>query len=178
MLSRLFIFVFYIYLDGEIHGVRGRALLLAVVVLFELRLVVHADAQVVEHALHLPRELRAAALLQLRDHELLVLVAGRPLVEQALGQLVPVDLREEVLVDEVREELHGLLQVRLDILVAELHAARLQDAVAEARPGERREKEREKKKKKKKKEEEEEEEADNRVSSVVKDCLFFYYGKE
>mmetsp|Transcript_3628 Transcript_3628/g.14167 ORF Transcript_3628/g.14167 Transcript_3628/m.14167 type:complete len:254 (+) Transcript_3628:1366-2127(+) len=91
------------------------------------------DGEVVEHALHLARELRAAAELELADHEAFGIVRRRALVEKPLGELVSVDLGEQVLVGEVREELHRLLQVRLDVLVREFLAARLEDAVAKRR---------------------------------------------
>ena len=75
------------------RGFRG----LGVVVGLELLFVVHANAQVAQHAFHFAGELGPAPLLQLGDHELFVLVGSRALVQEPLRQLVAVNLREQVL---------------------------------------------------------------------------------
>mmetsp|Transcript_34778 Transcript_34778/g.92148 ORF Transcript_34778/g.92148 Transcript_34778/m.92148 type:complete len:382 (+) Transcript_34778:726-1871(+) len=97
----------------------------------ELLLEIGGQGQVVDHALKLGRELRSALHLQLRDHALLGVLRGRGLVEQALRQLVPVDLREQVLVAEEREEFHHLREEDLNLVVGEALAGLLQDPVAE-----------------------------------------------
>mmetsp|Transcript_24746 Transcript_24746/g.80018 ORF Transcript_24746/g.80018 Transcript_24746/m.80018 type:complete len:523 (+) Transcript_24746:749-2317(+) len=99
----------------------------------EVLLVVDPDREVVEHALHLAGKLRPAPELELADHEALSVVRGGPLVQEALRELVPIDLREEVLVGEVGKQLDRLLQVGFDVLFRELLAAGFEEPVAEGR---------------------------------------------
>ena len=87
------------HLHRELDLAEVRLVLLGVRV--EVGLVVDADREVVQHALHLARELRAAAQLELADHQPLRVVRRRALVQQPLRQLVAVDLRKEVLVRQV-----------------------------------------------------------------------------
>mmetsp|Transcript_5016 Transcript_5016/g.12784 ORF Transcript_5016/g.12784 Transcript_5016/m.12784 type:complete len:323 (+) Transcript_5016:59-1027(+) len=77
-----------------------RRLLLRVVVqvLDEPRLRVLGQLQVRHHALHLGGELGAALLLQPREHGPLVVLVRGPVEQKPLGQLLPVELGEEVLV--------------------------------------------------------------------------------
>ena len=82
---------------------------------------------------HLARELGTTSQLELADHESFRVVRRTALIEQPLRELVPVDLREQVLIGQVREELHRLLEERFHVFVTELFASRLEDPVAERR---------------------------------------------
>mmetsp|Transcript_30471 Transcript_30471/g.86952 ORF Transcript_30471/g.86952 Transcript_30471/m.86952 type:complete len:439 (+) Transcript_30471:440-1756(+) len=111
----------------------GPSLVQVVAVLPELLDEVPGQREVVDHTLELRGELRAALHLELRDHALLGVLRGRGLVEQALRELVSVDLGEQVLVAEEGEELHHLGQQLLDLVVGQPLAGLLQDPIAERR---------------------------------------------
>mmetsp|Transcript_11650 Transcript_11650/g.41954 ORF Transcript_11650/g.41954 Transcript_11650/m.41954 type:complete len:390 (-) Transcript_11650:1148-2317(-) len=91
--------------------------------------VIPRELQVRDHALHLRRELRAALLLELREDRPLVVVVGALVEEQPPRQLLAVKLREEVLVADVRQQPHDLLERLLHGVVAELLAAALLEQV-------------------------------------------------
>ena len=113
-------------LDGEVE--LGVALLELGV---ELGLLVAADGQIGQHTLHLRCEVGTALHLELRDHGLLGIVAGRSLVEQALCKLVAVDLGEQILIGQIREKLDDAFQVLLDLLLGQLLTAALENAITE-----------------------------------------------
>ena len=78
----------------------------------------------------LTRELGTALVLQLRHHALLRVVGGAPCVQQTLREQVPVDLTEQVLVVDVREQGDDLAQMLLQLHLRQLVPARLQESVA------------------------------------------------
>mmetsp|Transcript_75202 Transcript_75202/g.196032 ORF Transcript_75202/g.196032 Transcript_75202/m.196032 type:complete len:415 (+) Transcript_75202:781-2025(+) len=110
---------------------RVPALRQAVAVLPEVLLQVRGQGKVRDHALELRGELRAALHLQFRDHALLRVLRRRGLVQQSLGQLVPVDLGEEILVAQEGEELHHFLEELLNLVVGEPLARLLENPIAE-----------------------------------------------
>ena len=65
---------------------------------------VPCELQVGNHALHLPRELRAALVLQLREDGPLVVVVRGLVEKQTLAQALPVKLAEKILVAEIFKE--------------------------------------------------------------------------
>eukprot|EP00962_Isochrysis_galbana_P049600 scaffold21095_cov129-Isochrysis_galbana.AAC.4 len=69
--------------------------------------------------------------LELCDHRALGVVAGRAGEQQPLRQLLLVELGEDVLIGQVAEEAHHLLQLVLERLVAEPLARLLEQVVAE-----------------------------------------------
>mmetsp|Transcript_15659 Transcript_15659/g.59562 ORF Transcript_15659/g.59562 Transcript_15659/m.59562 type:complete len:465 (+) Transcript_15659:446-1840(+) len=96
----------------------------------KLRSLVVANGQVIEHSFHLPGELSSAGKLELADHHPFPVVGGRALIEKPLGQLVSVDVPEQILLREVSKEPHQLGQAFFYLLIGHLLAARLQDAIA------------------------------------------------
>ena len=68
----------------------------------------HAD--VLEHPLELVGVLKATGLLQLGNHGGLGVVAGRHVLDQTLGQHLAVELLEHVLVLDVLEDDHDLVE--------------------------------------------------------------------
>lgn len=104
------------HLDGEV----GLKLdLLVPDVINEGGLHVTRQIHVGHHALELRGELRAAPELQLRDHCTLRIVARRPREQQPLRQLLLVELCKDVLVREVGEEPHHLLELVVEGVVRE-----------------------------------------------------------
>ena len=73
------------------------------------------------------RELRAALLLEAPQHGLLVVLAGALVVQQAPAEALAVELGEEVLVADVGQQAHHLVQHLLHRVVARLLAAALEE---------------------------------------------------
>ncbi len=71
-------------------------------------------------------ELGAALLLQAAQNGALKLIAGAEVVEQPPGELLAVELREQVLVTDVGQQLDDLVQLLLCLLVTQLLCATLQ----------------------------------------------------
>ena len=116
----------------DLHAQVGVELdLLVVEVVGEGGLHVAREVHVGDHALELGGELRAAAQLELGDHAALRVVRARAREEQPLGQLLLVELGEDVLVAQVAEEAHHLLELVLERLVAQPLARLLEQVVAE-----------------------------------------------
>ena len=82
---------------------------------------------------HLARELGPASQFQLADHESFRVVRRRSLIQESLRELVPVDLREEILICEIREQLHRLLQEGFHVFVAQLFSTALEDTITKRR---------------------------------------------
>mmetsp|Transcript_11008 Transcript_11008/g.29312 ORF Transcript_11008/g.29312 Transcript_11008/m.29312 type:complete len:201 (+) Transcript_11008:1036-1638(+) len=91
--------------------------------LVKLRLLLASQLQIRHHSLHFGGELCTALLLQLREHDALVVVRGALVMQQPPRQLLAVKFRKQVLVAHVREQLHRLLEALLNELVAQLLAA-------------------------------------------------------
>ena len=88
------------------------------------------EVHVGHHALELRGELGAAAQLELRDHRALGVVAGGAREQQALRELLLVELSEDVLVGEVAEEAHDLLELVLEGVVRQPLARLFEQVVA------------------------------------------------
>ena len=82
---------------------------------------------------HLARELGTTSQLELADHESFRVVRRTALIEQSLRELVPVDLREEIFIGEIGEQLHRLLEERFHVFISQLFASRLENAVTKRR---------------------------------------------
>mmetsp|Transcript_120606 Transcript_120606/g.180104 ORF Transcript_120606/g.180104 Transcript_120606/m.180104 type:complete len:369 (-) Transcript_120606:675-1781(-) len=113
--------------DGAVHA---EGALAAVEEALEVGLRVLAHVHVREHSLQLRRELGTAAVLELGDETALVVVGGAAVEQQSLRQLLSIELRKHVLVRQVREQHHDLVQDRVD-LPLNLVAPGLHDVVAE-----------------------------------------------
>mmetsp|Transcript_5394 Transcript_5394/g.9661 ORF Transcript_5394/g.9661 Transcript_5394/m.9661 type:complete len:291 (+) Transcript_5394:756-1628(+) len=98
--------------------------------LVEFALLLAPHGQIVQHTLHLRRELRPALHLQLGNHRLLGIVARGALVQETLCQLIPVNFRKQILVIEEGEELHDPIKVLLHLRFAELLPPALQYPIA------------------------------------------------
>ena len=99
-------------------------------VLLEVLVEVLADADVLEHPLQLAGVLEAARLLQLGDHARLGVVAGGHVLHQPLGQHLAVELLEHVLVLDVLEDDHDLVDANTIPIVCNTILAGMEDTVA------------------------------------------------
>mmetsp|Transcript_18622 Transcript_18622/g.31367 ORF Transcript_18622/g.31367 Transcript_18622/m.31367 type:complete len:248 (-) Transcript_18622:1181-1924(-) len=120
------------HLHCELQLAKASVLLVFLAIFLKILRVLSSNAQIVQHTFHFASELSTTFQFQFADHQSLHIIRSRPLVEQATRKLVAIDFGEQILVCEIGEQLHGLLQVFLHLDIAQLLAGpRLQQAVAE-----------------------------------------------